>query len=232
MRVPFTAALIQSLRFERRPVAWSEELGLVTEPTPPHVNDWVLRDAIAPGFGIRVTRGSASYFVQRKRGGGSTSDRWVLQDQHSLRAARRQAIEWLAGMARGDDPREVKRKKAHDREEAKELDKNQFGAVYGRFVTQGVNLKPSSITDRRKVTRWMEGTDLWNSPLHLVDKVLVGITFKPIFEAADRARSQTGYRGHDHKARRGRKAGCGHSMEMPDALWHVLEPRGWPKGGP
>lgn len=188
MRVPFTAALIQSLRFEQRPVAWSEQLGLVTEPTPPDVTDWALRDAITPGLGIRLTRGSASYFVQRKRG-GSTSDRWVLQDQHSLKAARRQAIEWLAAMARGDDPREVKRKKARDREEAKELGKNTFGEVYKRFVNEGVNLKPGSIKDRAKVIRWMEGTELWATPLHLVDKALVGTTFKPLFEAADRARA-------------------------------------------
>jgi integrase len=188
MRVPFTAALIQGLRFEQRPVAWSEQLGLLTEPTPPDVSDWVLRDAITPGLGIRLTRGSASYFVQRKRG-GSTSDRWVLQDQHSLKAARRQAIEWLAAMARGDDPRETKRKKARDRQEAKELSKNTFGAVYERFVHEGVNLKPGSIKDRAKVIGWMADTSLWQTPLHLIDKVLVGTTFKPIFEAADRARA-------------------------------------------
>ena len=188
MHVPFTAALIKSLRFDLRPVSWSEEGGLVTEPTPPGMRDWVLRDSLTPGFGIRVWKGKSSFFVQRKRG-GSTSDRWILHDQHSLTAARKQAVEWLAAMARGDDPREEKRKKARARQEAKELGKNTFGEVYKRFVNEGVNLRPGSIKDRAKVIRWMEGTELWATPLHLVDKVLVGTTFKPFFEAADRARA-------------------------------------------
>lgn len=188
MHVPFTAALIKSLRFDQRPVSWSEEEGLVTEPTPSHVRDWVLRDSLTPGFGIRVWRGKSSFFVQRKRG-GSTSDRWILHDQHSLTAARKQAEQWLAAMARGDDPREQKKEKARARQQAKELDKHKFGAVYARFVTEGVNLKPGSIKDRDKVDRWMKGTPLWDTPLHLVDKALVGTTFKPIFEAADRARA-------------------------------------------
>ena len=81
MHVPFTAALIKSLRFDQRPVSWSEEHGLVTEPTPPNVRDWVLRDSLTPGFGIRVWRGKSSFFVQRKRG-GSTSDRWKIGRAH------------------------------------------------------------------------------------------------------------------------------------------------------
>jgi integrase len=201
MRVPFTAALIQSLHFERRPVSWSEKGGLKTEPTSPKVHDWILRDASTPGFGIRLTRGSASYFVQRKRG-SSTSDRWVLQDQHNLTAARKQAVDWLAAMARGDDPREVKRKKARDREEAKQLGKNTFGTVYQRFVHEGVNLKPGSIKDRAKVIGWMDDSALWETPLHLVDKALVAATFKPIFEAADRARAAKRAAG-DMKTKRG-----------------------------
>jgi integrase len=188
MHVPFTAALIKSLRFDQRPISWSEEEGLVTEPTPSHVRDWVLRDSLTPGFGIRVWRGKSSFFVQRKRG-GSTSDRWILHDQHSLTAARKQAEQWLAAMARGDDPREQKKEKARARQQAKELDKNKFGAVYQRFVHEGVNLKPGSIKDRAKVIGWMAETSLWQTPLHLIDKALVGTTFKPIFEAADRARA-------------------------------------------
>ena len=215
MHVPFTAALIKSLRFDQRPISWSEEGGLVTEPTPTGTREWFLRDTLTPGFGIRVMKGKSSFFVQRKRG-GSTTDRWTLQDQHSLTAARKQAVEWFAVMARGDDPREEKRKKAHARQEARELGKNTFGAVYDRFVTEGVNLKPSSITDRAKVSRWMAGTDLWNTPLHLVDKALVGTTFKPIFEAADRARAAKRGAG-DTTTKRG-----GGAMQDVATAWKCL----------
>jgi hypothetical protein len=87
------------------------------------------------------------------------------------------------------DPREEKRRKARAYREGKELGKNTFGAVFDGFVHEGVNLKPSSVTDRAKVGKWMNQTVLWTTPLHLVDKALVGATFKPIFEAADRARA-------------------------------------------
>jgi len=189
MHVKLSAALVKNLRFERRPKSPPVFLGddlLETEETPSNVRDWVVRDTEVKGFGVRVTKGAKSYFVQRKMG-ASTSERWVLDVQTNFRAARARAVEWLAAMAQHVDPREELVKKTKERADAKVMKVNTFGAVYEKFVHEGVNLKPASVKDREKVVRWLSGTTLWTTPLHRVDTGEVQRLFKPLFEAADAA---------------------------------------------
>src|SRR5690349_7150906 len=65
IKVPLTAALVKSLDFAHWPVSPQQWDGsrLITEPTPPGVKDWVVRDTVTRGLGVRMTPGSKSYFV-------------------------------------------------------------------------------------------------------------------------------------------------------------------------
>lgn len=190
MRIRFTADLIRSLTFERRPVAIGSDGILVydNQPLPTGVRDWTLRDSEVLGFGVRLTRGSKTYFVQRKRG-GSTSDRYVLIDQHSLRAARRQAQEWLVRMARGEDPREDRAKTNDARHLAKARADLTFGKVFAAYVSGGVGLRPRTVADRAMAGRWLAKEAIWNAPLFTLGKSDVHQVFGPMMMAAEAARA-------------------------------------------
>jgi integrase len=195
IKVKFTAALIDSLDFARWPKVPTVQKGphaLATEPTPEHVKDWTVRDTQTPGLGVRLTRGSKTYFVQRKRK-GSTSDRWVLTEQHSLTAARAQAAAWYVEMGRVEDPRQKLKARADAGKVLKAQARNTFGHVFTDFITEGEErvkkglLKASTLKDRKQVIMWMGDSDLWSVPLHLVDTEAVEKTFAPLFKrAADR----------------------------------------------
>lgn len=190
MRIRFTADLIRSLVFERRPVAIGSDGTLVydQQPLPPGVRDWTLRDSQILGFGIRLTKGSKTYFVQRKRG-SSTSDRYVLTDQHSLKAARRQAQEWLVRMARGEDPRQDRANTNAARFVAKARAELTFAKVFAAYMTGGVGLRPRTVSDRAMASRWMAKESLWNVPLFTLGKSDVHQVFGPMMTAAEAART-------------------------------------------
>jgi len=197
VKVPLSASLVRDLAFDqwpKSPVEWTGDGRLVTEPTPAHVRDWVIRDANTPGFGVRVTRGSKSYFVQRKRR-GSTSDRWVLTDQHSFKAAKAQAQQWYAAMGRVEDPRQVLAEKARAVTEMRQRARWTFGAVFAGYIADGEArvmghlLKASTVTDRKKVPGWLGDTDLWRTPLDQVTEAVVAQTFVPLFASATATRS-------------------------------------------
>ena len=196
IKVQLTAALVESLDFAHWPVSPVEFYGkrLITEPTPSHVKDWVIRDLLVRGMGVRVTAGSKSYFVQRKRM-GSTSDRWVLTDQHSLQAARAQAASWYVKMAQPDgDPRDLLKDRAKAVAELRRNKKMSFGRAYEEFIADGclrvdnLTLRPASLTDRKIVLRWMRDMPLWSTPLMDVDQAMVDKTFAPLFTQAELAR--------------------------------------------
>jgi len=195
VKVKFSAELIKGLDFAHwpvSPVAWRGKT-LITEPTPSHVREWVIRDTETPGFGVRVTRGSKSYFVQRKRK-GSTSDRWVLTDQHSLKAARDQAVTWFAMMAKMIKPLDEIKARAKTEADLKQSKTLKFGTVYDQFVADGfarveaLSLRPASAKDRRSVVNWMKDSVLWDTPLVSVSAQLVESTFGPLFVSAEKAR--------------------------------------------
>lgn len=190
MRVLFTAELVRSLTFERRPATVDSDGQLVydNEPLPPAVKDWSLRDSQVRGFGVRLTKGSKTYFVQRKRG-GSTSDRYILTDQHSLRAARAQAQEWLVRMARGEDPRRDRDDKNAERALEKARAARTFGTVFSAYMTGGVGLRPLTVADRAMAGRWLEKESLWNAPFHRLGKSDVHAVFAAMMTSADRARA-------------------------------------------
>lgn len=195
VRVPLTAALVKSLDFAHWPISPLQWDGhrLVTEPTPAHVKEWVVRDTMTRGFGLRVTRGSKSFIVQRKRK-GSTSDRYVLTQQHSLQDARLQAADWYARMAAGENPTQTIRDRARTEAEIRSAKHHTFAHAYDDFVTNGEErlakrtLRPASVKSRRAVINWMKDSTLWATPLAQVDQAQVEETFAPIFASALAAR--------------------------------------------
>lgn len=188
MRILFTADLIRSLRFDRRPSGVDAEGRLIydAEPLPATVRDWSLRDTQLPGFGVRLTQGSKTYFVQRKRG-GTTSDRYVLTDQHSLKAARAQAQAWLARMARGEDPRQDRVDANTARIKDKERAALTFALVFEAYAKGGVGLREGTVVDRALASRWLSQESLAGIPLHKVSKADVHATFAPMMVAAEKA---------------------------------------------
>ncbi|MGH8157668.1 MAG: tyrosine-type recombinase/integrase [Rhodanobacter sp.] len=195
IKVTFTAALIDSLDFNRWPVSPVQFDGkkLVTEPTPAHIKDWTVRDLTTRGLGVRMTAGARSFFVQRKQR-GSTSTRWVLHDQHSLQAARAQAANWYVRMGNVEDPRNLLKDKAQALADLRLAKKMTFGRAYEEFIGDGyvrvdnLTLRPATLADRKQVLRWMRAMDLWTIPLIDVDVALVDKTFSPLFAQAEKAR--------------------------------------------
>lgn len=198
MKVPFDADLIRNLKFEERPVSITADGALVSEKTPGHIRDWVLRDSVLPGFGVRVSRGAKSFFVQRKRG-GSTSDRFTLTQQHSLTAARKQAQKWLGKMAEHADPRDERTANRRALELAKNRRATTFGVVLEGYENGGVGLRDSTKKDRRMAVRWMRNEPLWKVPMYSLSKDDVHRTFGTMMEDAQRTFEERG--GGPGKAR-------------------------------
>jgi integrase len=233
VKVKFTAELIYGLEFAHwpvSPVSWRGKT-LITEPTPSHVREWVIRDTETPGFGVRLTRGSKSYFVQRKRK-GSTSDRWVLTDQHSLKAARDQAVTWFAMMAKMLRPLDEIKARAKTEADLKQSKKLKFGMVYDQFVSdgdarvEGLSLRPASARDRRAVVNWMKDSVLWDTPLVSVDVSLVEATFAPLFVSAEKARRAHRLSGEPKKRGGGAASdvSAAHkSLSYCGAAWNLSE---------
>lgn len=187
MKVAFSAELIADLSFDKRLVSVDKRGRLLFEPTPENVKDWTLRDATLQGFGLRLTRGSKSFFVQRKRG-SSTSDRYVLTAQHSLRAAHRQAQVWLGRMAKGEDPRDERDQANAARLLKRSREALTFGKVLEAYSTGGVNLRPATTADRKLACRWLASEKIWDVPLFALAKTHVHAAFGPMMTAAIEAR--------------------------------------------
>lgn len=191
MRIPFTAALIATLRFERRPVGVDTKGQLIYPPDEakaPVVREWTLRDSNLTGFGIRLTKGSKSYFVQRKRG-GSSSDRYRLTEQHSLTAARTQAQQWLGRMADGDDPRPALAEKDTARKDVRIRQAYTMERVMEAYATSGVGLRPATVYDREIALRWLRSEPLAKVPLDELTRSHVEQTFAPMMAAAESTRN-------------------------------------------
>lgn len=217
MRVAFTAALLDSLRFDRMPAGVDERGSLIypNPPVPTHVREWVLRDSVEPGFGVRLTKGSMSFFVQRKRG-GSTSDRYRLTEQHSLRAARAQAQKWLGAMADGEDPRPALSEKDSARKDARARKAYTMERVLEAYAVGGVGLRPATIYDRAIAVRWLRAEALAKVPLDELTRAHVEATFGPMMTAAEAARA-------DRLAHPGKKRtrGAGPNGDVASA-WKLL----------
>ena len=209
-----TPELVDALDFAHWPVSPAKLIGkkLVTEPTPAHVKEWVVRDPRTPGFGIRVYAGAKSYFVQRKSG-GSTSRRLTLFEQRTLTEARNQAVQWYAAMVDPQfDPKQALKERAQVVKDLRDVRRVTFGHAFDDYIENGAarvkdeNLSPKTLADRKQVLRWMKNMGIWSTPLVDVDVALVNKTFAPLYGQAMRtakAQEETG----EKKTKRGGGAG-------------------------
>lgn len=201
--VVLTPELVHALDFSHWPLAPAQldaKGALMTEPTPIHIKEWVIHDTPTrdlSGLAVRVTRGSKSWIVRRKRPKGGESWRSVLGPTGKLTVnkARAKAKEWFAFILReGKNPDHVaKAKAAADKEIRKSLDYT-FGDAYLDFVKDGEErvklrtLRPKSLPDRQAPVNWLKGTTLWQVPVAELNDGHAKAAFAQWFADAEGAR--------------------------------------------
>lgn len=186
VRVLLTQKLVESVDFERRVIGVKGKATLITEPTPPHVTDWLLRDHDIRGFALRVTRRSKALIVQRKMGGSEsvkrTLGRWP---DMSVEQARRKASAWLGLMASGKDPRDEKRNNVRATNANRAAAQQTMGRVFQDYIdAKKGSGRPATGDDRKKVVKWMEKSPLWRTPVHEVDHDALEKSLTPLFQRA------------------------------------------------
>jgi len=194
IRVRLNKDVLQSLSFTDRVVGVDKAGKPITVATPPHLSDWIVRDSVVRGMGVRVSPGAASYFVQRKMGGSTSIKRTLGKvSDISLDLARRRAQEWLGMMASGKDPlvekaasqRATITQRKRDRQSMRMVYADYMAAKSGGGGEDGVQLgKASTATDRAKVAKWMDACPLWSVSLHALTVDDLEKTFDPLFSAA------------------------------------------------
>lgn len=197
VRIRLSKEVLQGLSFTHRIVAVDKAGKPIFEPTPPGLSDWIVRDLVVRGMGVRVSPGAASYFVQRKMGGSTSIKRTLGQvSDITLDLARRRAQEWLGMMASGKDPLVEKAASQRASTAQRKRDRQSMRVVYADYMKaksgggsqdgeEGVRLgKASTATDRAKVARWMDASPLWSVSLHALTTDDLEKTFDPLFGSA------------------------------------------------
>lgn len=193
VRIRLNKDILQGLSFANRIVAVNEAGKPVTQATPEHLSDWIVRDLVVRGMGVRVSPGAASYFVQRKMGGSTSIKRTLGKvSDITLDLARRRAQEWLGMMASGKDPLVEKAASQRASSAQRKRDRQSMRVVYADYmraksgaVEEGARVgKASTANDRAKVARWMDASPLWSVSLHALTTEDLEQTFDPMFNAA------------------------------------------------
>ncbi|TDK26183.1 DUF4102 domain-containing protein [Luteimonas aestuarii] len=194
VRIRLNKDILQGLSFADRVIAVDKAGKAITQATPPTMSDWIVRDSVVRGMGVRVSPGAASYFVQRKMGGSTSIKRTLGKvSDITLDLARRRAQEWLGMMASGKDPLVEKQASQRASTAQRKRDRQSMRVVYADYMTaksgsggeEGVQLgKASTATDRSKVAKWMDTSPLWAVSLHALTVDDLEKTFDPLFNAA------------------------------------------------
>jgi hypothetical protein len=199
VRAELTQSKVDQLRFEKRVVGVNDNGSLQFGESKsgdelPVVKDWVLRDSKLLGFTVRVHPSKSVYMVQRKmalREGpmgilksapvrriiGSTSD-------IKLEDARKTAQLWLGWMANGVDPYHRLQKAARVQASEQAADRDTFGLFYAAYADSEKGVKKSTTDDRKKVTKWMQGSPMWKVAMHLLSEADVEQSLDPLFQSA------------------------------------------------
>ncbi|WP_083931066.1 tyrosine-type recombinase/integrase [Solimonas variicoloris] len=146
--------------------------------------DAIYRDAKQKNFGVRVSPGAISFFVQRKMG-GSTSVKRTLGSYPAMTVeeARKKAAVWLGWMAEGIDPLlRIKQQQAATLA-AQEKSRRTFGKVFLDYAS----IKASSsaaltIRDREKTAQKLQALKLWHMPFDEIKIETVERDLAPQFE--------------------------------------------------
>lgn len=95
--------------------------------------------------------------------------------------ARARARKWLALMAEGKDPLVQKKEDQTTARAARQRDRLTLRVAYTIFQeTTASSVKPSTVKDRKKVEKWMEGSPLWAMPVADIDRAAVLESLDPL----------------------------------------------------
>ncbi len=153
----------------------------------PAKGDLIIRDTGAmKGFGIRITAGAVSFFVQRKMGGRVSVRRTIgSYPEMTVAQARETAVEWRQLMSKGTDPLLIKRANQKNTDAEWDRIERTFGKVYEKYIEAKKDGSTElTIKDRQKVIPKMEKSSLWKTPFHEVDYDLVSENMSKQFAAS------------------------------------------------
>jgi integrase len=192
-KIPLTDSLLNSIDFRNRVVGIDGDGMPITEPIKASMTDWFIRDAILPGFSVRVT-GKARpgegkgirFYAQRKLAGKPCRYPCGEWPETTLKKARETAVKALGLMANGQDPNQTKKealaKVFADRTKAKLT----FGRVVAHdAVKRAEHDADKTKRDRADVANWMGNLKIWNTPIGEV-------TFELLDEMLNAVRKQRG----------------------------------------
>lgn len=209
MKVKITNELLDrvyALKFMEVAVGVDASGRLLTAPHPAGSDgtfskraDYILRDSVDKGFGVRISPGAISFFVQRKMG-GSTSVKRTLGTYRSgtatVAAARVKAQIWLGLMADGKDPLAEKVINRTRSKATLEDARLTFEKIFDDYILTNVNGAKSSDRDRRTVKKWLldqkseikrenlrpKQLSLLDTPFLDIDKDAVAKAIQPWFD--------------------------------------------------
>lgn len=176
-KVTLTDELLNSIDFRYRVMGIGFDGKPMLEPTPPGMTDWFIRDAILPGFAVRVTgkaypgRGEGiAFYAQRKLAGRPCRYKCGEWPETSIRKARDIAAKALGLMANGQDPNLEKKKAKAEVVAHRQQAKLTFGFIVARDAANRQKAdSEKTIQDRKDVAKWMSDLKIWNMPIKEVD---------------------------------------------------------------
>lgn len=179
VKIKLTNAVLEQLRFSEIPVGIGKDGRLLTKPNPQRTSpegktlppaDYIVRDSEKQGFGVRVSAGAVSFFVQRKMGGSTSIKRTIGKfgkDVATVSKARETATIWLGLMAKGQDPLLIIEEQQKASEEARRKRERTFAVVFQDYLDEKKGLlSKKTIKDIEQVQRWMikHKAPLWSTP--------------------------------------------------------------------
>lgn len=182
VEIKLTQRLVDGLAFDR-PILRLDAHGrpVYGKPTKGQ-REWRLRDTELPGLQLRMTPGSITWYANRRM--GIHSGRRRAMGGHpdlSVAEARSRARKWLVLMAEGKDPLVLKKEHQVTARAARQRDRLTMKVAYEVFQeTTATSVRPSTVKDRKKVERWMEGAPLWSMSVTDIDRAAVLESLDPL----------------------------------------------------
>lgn len=197
VRVELTAKMVDSVRFERM-LTLTAQGAIKAIATPPDVSVWTLTDTKQRGLSAVVRKGSVTYYVSARNGGGKELELALgKRPTMTLDMARQRARSWAGKIADGIDPREERRKRLEARAAQEDRDTYTFGVAYQQFLdmrapAQKENAKKNeSHRDREKIVRMLADSPFWRTSMYDIDVMTVEGLMGPLKTFADGGKRPT-----------------------------------------
>lgn len=148
------------------------------------VADVIYRDTEQKNFGVRVSPGAISFFVQRKMGGSVSVKRTLgTYPEMTVEAARKRALIWLGLMADGIDPFLRIREQQAATLSAQQKGRLTFEKVFNDYAAiKKESSAHNTVKDRLKTAARLEDTKLWTSSFEDITVDLVEGTLAKLMQ--------------------------------------------------